>query len=342
MMLGNKAGLWGQAGETWDNGDAFDRVAGVIGTSPQGASGVFGQSEATSTAPTTLIAGVVGSADTFAGVVGWSTTWNGVEGWAPQGTGVLGVSEDDSGVHGASTWQPGVLGASENNSGVMGISGPEGTQGPRGPIAGVIGSSDREAGVVGTSNAQTGLYGYSTTSAGLVAQSGNPATYAGVIFGNLLVNGNLYVSGNFNQKGCVVPFPDGTQRALYCMESPEVWFEDFGAARLRRGRAVVKLDADFAKVIKRGDYRVFLAAEGDCRGLYVRRKSAARFEVCELMGGKSSIPFSYRIVGRRKDVRGHKRFPRFDVPPSALRTPRIGGYRTRLAWGAVDPNLIPA
>jgi hypothetical protein len=51
--------------------------------------------------------------------------------------------------------------------------------------------------------------------------------------------------------------PDGSQRLLYCMESPELWFEDFGSAKLARGRAVVKLDANFAKVIKRGDYRVF-------------------------------------------------------------------------------------
>jgi hypothetical protein len=31
------------------------------------------------------------------------------------------------------------------------------------------------------------------------------------------------------------------------MESPEHWFEDFGAARLKNRRATVKLDADFAK-----------------------------------------------------------------------------------------------
>jgi hypothetical protein len=62
-------------------------------------------------------------------------------------------------------------------------------------------------------------------------------------------------------------------------------------------RAVVALDADFAKVIKLGDDRVFLAAEGDCRGLYVRSKSAGSFEVRELQGGESNVAFSYRIVG---------------------------------------------
>ena len=111
------------------------------------------------------------------------------------------------------------------------------------------------------------------------------------------------------------------------MESPEHWFEDFGTAKLRGGRAVVKLDADFAKVITR-DYRVFLTPEGDCRGLYVRRKSAVSFEVRELMGGSSSVAFSYRIVGRRKDIGAHRRFAKIDTRlflPAAARRARRNG-----------------
>ena len=46
----------------------------------------------------------------------------------------------------------------------------------------------------------------------------------------------------------------------------------------------------------------------------------------ELQGGASSVAFSYRIVGRRKDIRKHRRFDKFaiepPVPPAALaRTP---------------------
>jgi hypothetical protein len=119
------------------------------------------------------------------------------------------------------------------------------------------------------------------------------------------------------------------------MESPEVWFEDFGTARLKRGRAVVKIDADFAKVIKRGDYRVFVTPEGDCRGLYIRRKQATSFEVRELAGGKSNVAFSYRVVGRRKDIGRHTRFAKIDarlakpdtrlsLPAAATRPPRKG------------------
>src|SRR5262249_5163737 len=123
----------------------------------------------------------------------------------------------------------------------------------------------------------------------------------------------------------MVPFPDGSQRVLHCMESPEHWFEDFGTARLKNGRAVVSLDPDFAKVIKRGDYHVFLTPRGDCRGLGVRRQGGASFEVRELQGGRSSVAFSYRIVGSRKDIKAHKRFARIDGPlrtPRAARTPR--------------------
>jgi hypothetical protein len=168
-----------------------------------------------------------------------------------------------------------------------------------------------------------GVYGFSTGNAGVVGQSANPNSFGGFFFGNVVVTGNLTVNGT---KSAAVAFPDGTQRALYCMESPELWFEDFGTAKLKNGGAVVKLDANFASVIKRGDYRVFVTPEGDCRGLYVRRKRAASFEIRELTGGKSSVAFSYRIVGRRKDVREQRRFAKIDtrlsLPAAATRPPR--------------------
>ena len=78
-----------------------------------------------------------------------------------------------------------------------------------------------------------------------------------------------------------------------------------------------------AKVITR-DYRVFLTPEGDCRGLYVRRKSAASFEVREFGGGKSNVAFSYRVVGRRRDITRHRRFAKIDtrLAIAPTRTPR--------------------
>jgi hypothetical protein len=208
------------------------------------------------------------------------------------------------------------------------FTGISGSQGPTPTAdlpttAGVLGSSDAQAGVIGTSNRTAGVLGFSNN----VGVFGAGTNFAGVFRGNVLVTGTLTAS----VKNAMVAFPDGSQRVLHCMESPEHWFEDFGTAKLKDGRMVVKLDADFAKVIER-DYRVFLTPEGDCRGLYVRHKSAASFDVCELMGGKSSIAFSYRIIGRRKDIRGHRRFAKVDtrLPAPAPRKPKAASRSSAL------------
>jgi hypothetical protein len=279
-------------------------VTGVAGTSTNGV-GVYGQfGDADTFTVLNIAAGVFGAANnTGVGVLGWS---------AGPGQGVTGVAYGDDGVSGHSGLGNGVTGVSEQAFGVFGQSGTPGPTAPTGDtIAGVFGTSDTHRGVIGTSNEKSGVYGYSTNANGVVGMTGNPAASAGVFYGDVRISGNIYAA---NLKSAVVPFPDGSHRALYCMESPDVWFEDFGAARLKRGQTVVRLDADFAKVIKRGDYRVFVTPEGNCHGLYVHRKSANSFEVRELMGGKSSIAFSYRIVGRRKDIKQQRRFPKIDMP----------------------------
>jgi hypothetical protein len=279
---------------------------GTAGVSLNGV-GVYGQVEDSPPVPAGFRAGVLGAASTQPGVIGFSRDGDGIEGASFTSTAVRAVS----------FFGPGVQSISGALSGVTGISG---TQGP--PLlnipttAGVVGTSSNSPGVIGTSNGQVGVFGFSTNGIGIVGQTNNPASFAGFFTGNVMITGT---------KSAAVPFPDGTRRALYCMESPELWFEDFGTARLKGGRTIVKLDADFAKVIKRGDYRTFLTPEGDCRGLYVRRK-ANSFEVRELMGGKSSITFSYRIVGRRKDIKTPRRFAKVDtrlpMPAAATRAPR--------------------
>jgi hypothetical protein len=338
-------------------------VTGVAGTSIFGP-GVYGQTgeDPDSAMPRGFIGAVVGASNSLPGVIGWSTHEQGVIGLGYDSTGVGGRSVNSAGVTGASFNSVGVHGICEEglDSGVVGMCGIEHMPGPKPlgllPVAGVtgttglggpttfpgfsttpgvFGTSGQQAGVVGTSNQLMGVYGFSTNNAGVVGQSANPNSFGGFFFGNVMVTGNLTVGGVIspNPKLAVMPFPDGTHRALYCMESPEVWFEDFGAAKLKRGRAIVKLDADFGKVIKRNDYRVFVTPEGDCRGLYIRRKRAASFEVRELAGGKSSVAFSYRIVARRKDIRGYTRFAKLDarfatidtrlsLPAAATRPPR--------------------
>jgi len=57
-------------------------------------------------------------------------------------------------------------------------------------------------------------------------------------------------------KSAAVLHPDGTHRRLYCVESPDSWFEDFGEAPLECGEATVTLDPDFAAVAETANQRL--------------------------------------------------------------------------------------
>jgi hypothetical protein len=209
--------------------------------------------------------------------------------------------------------------------GVVGLTLPAGPDFPYpNPFAGVYGSSSANIGVLGTSNIRVGVAGYCTAGIGVYGEvhATGPNNYAGYFQGNLFVSGQIFAG----TKDAIVPFSDGSHRLMHCMESPEHWFEDFGGARLKGGTAIVKLDTDFARTIKTGDYRVFLTPEGDSCGLYVKSKRGDAFEVRELQGGTSNVAFSYRIVGRRQDIKRHRRFARIDVTsPLPVTKPPIGG-----------------
>jgi hypothetical protein len=200
------------------HGTARD-FTGVAGTSLNHV-GVYGQLEDNIFVPSLLHAGVLGTAGTQPGVIGFSTNNDGVQGLSFQGSGILGTSLAGSGVSGRS-----VSFTSSGVRGVVGIEGPPPGMGIR-PAAGVLGTASDAPGVIGTSDARIGVYGFSTGNAGVVGESVN--SFAGYFAGNVVVTGNLTVSGMIspNPKLAVMPFPDGTHRALYCMESPEVWFED--------------------------------------------------------------------------------------------------------------------
>jgi hypothetical protein len=323
--MANAVGVFGQNGNA--PGLSTGRRCGVLGASVS-ATGVVGESSAGTgvlgstggTAPMRpgLVAGVIGTGNQNIGVVGESLNGTGVLGTTGQNApmlpnlvaGVIGSGRQHVGVFGMSIFDVGVLGYSPGVNGVGG----GGT--------GILGSADGDGGVA--------VAGFATGPNGraVVGQAIAAGAKAGDFRGNVDISRALTVGGTLTAtvKNAIVPFPDGTTRLMHCMESPEHWFEDFGTARLKQGRAVVKLDADFAKTIKARDYRVFLTPEGDCGGLYIRNRRSASFEVRELQGGASSVAFSYRIVGRRKDIRKHRRFDKFvaqpPVPPAALaRTP---------------------
>ena len=91
------------------------------------------------------------------------------------------------------------------------------------------------------------------------ATNGVAGAYAGVFYGPVVVGGDFTV---FGAKSAAVPHPDGSHRRLYCMESPESWFEDFGKGTLECGQADVTIDPDFAAVVDMDDYHVFLTQYG--------------------------------------------------------------------------------
>ncbi len=102
-------------------------------------------------------------------------------------------------------------------------------------------------------------------------------------------------------KHAAVPLQNGQMVDVSSMESPEVWFEDFGSGQLAGGITTVSIDASFSQIVSlHGGYHVFITPKGDCKGLFVANETGNSFEVRELSGGQSSVEFDYRIVAHRK------------------------------------------
>jgi hypothetical protein len=174
-----------------------------------------------------------------------------------------------------------------------------------------------------------GLYGLSGKGHGLVgataaagaaavvgATNGVAGAFAAAFYGPAIVSGNFTV---FGAKSAAVPLPDGTRRRMYCMESPESWFEDFGKGQLDCGRADVTIDPQFAAVAALDDYHVFLTDYGGRTHLSVTRQSPTGFSV-ETDDPTSETRFSWRVVAKRKDIAG-PRFERVDAPAEPVLPP---------------------
>jgi len=298
----NSRSGYGVVGEGATGVYGLDNVAGGTGVSGSDGSGTGN--------------GVYGSGGT--GVYG---TDNGVNGFGVVGTdtggssdGVLGLGY--IGVQGDGT-QNGVFGFTSSTSGegngVVGVAnGGSNTFLPY--YAGVWGDVGNTEGnsfaVIGTAVENgAGLFynngsAYTTLLAQNYAESNSGAlvfqTFGGH-FGGLCsidVSGNLTCSGKV---AGVVGVEGGARKvALYSMQSPENWFEDFGSGSLSNGAVTIKLDPTFTETVNTGvEYHVFLTPNGDSKGLYVSQKSAASFEVREQGGGSSNVAFDYRIVAKR-------------------------------------------
>jgi hypothetical protein len=258
------------------------------------------------------------AAATFAGVWGTSQGNTGVFGTSTNGTGAYGIG-GTFGVRGGCSAGPGVRGDSDFSFGMFGRSANgDGVRGESPNGRGVVGASSGSAGVAGFSDTSAGVYGW-TQAPGVAAVVGESAAVAlpmaGFFQGGVLVSGNFQVLGGV--KNAVVPMGDGSHAQVYCQESPEPYFEDFGRANLVNGVATVDIEPQFASIVHRQDYLVFITPGGDSNGLYVSRQTPQGFEVREARGGRSSLPFTYRIVAKRRDVQA-QRLQRVD--PQILKT----------------------
>jgi hypothetical protein len=169
-------------------------------------------------------------------------------------------------------------------------------------------------GVYGLSGKGHGLVG-ATAAAGAAAvvgaTNGVSGAYAAAFYGPVIVGGNFTVVGG--AKSAAVPHPDGSHRRLYCLESPESWFEDFGETTLECGEARVVFDPDFAKLVNRDRYHVFLTGYDGQSDLSVCDRTASGFRV-KATSGQGDGPFSWRVVAKRKDIAA-PRLDRVTIPP---------------------------
>lgn len=135
---------------------------------------------------------------------------------------------------------------------------------------------------------------------GIWAEAAGQWNYAGYFVGHVQVTEDFFVSGS---KNAVVKVDNGEYRSVYCQESPEVWFEDFGEGQLVNGRTHIEIDPLFLQTVtinNQHPMKVFIQLNDEnCKGTAVKRGTTG-FDVIELLAGTSNASFSYRIVAKRK------------------------------------------
>jgi hypothetical protein len=316
-------GVWGDSASTSGAG-----VAGYEDATSGFVNGVFGQSvspDGNGVFGVNLSSGGIGvrgvanaAAGNNRGVVGESSS--------PDGDGIVGVNHAANGGTAVNGFAAGTTGNA------YGVFGNTLTTGFGAGAFGVASAATGNGfGVFGEANSPNGnaMFGHAASATGFptamvgfldstqggvagqfVAHGGSGLILQGLSGPNfnqvfsLDANGNLHISGNLivdGTKSSTAQVQNGRQVALYAVESPENWFEDFGSGQLNSGVVWVSLDASFGEATNAAaGYHVFLTAAGESNGLYVSRKTAAGFEVREQGGGSANIGFDYRVVAKRR------------------------------------------
>ena len=321
-------GMDGSGSGKFDSGvtGTSTRGTGVHGSSSSG-TGVHGSSTSASGVSGTSGSGigVNGTSNSNAGVVGSSTSGSGLFGTSGSADGVIGTTHGSGGATAAvqgnnSSTTTAIrangfggdlfIGNSTGGIDVFRVDDPgdvladgEGAFGNnettsfgvegRGTVEGVvgIGLSSGSAAVASTGVSGATLY--------VATNSSNTQTLIADDSGNLTITGEIF-TGGVCSSGCVKnPKAPGTRIITYAPHEAAPTVEDVGEGQLTGGSSYVALDPAFASVIdQHANYFVFITPEGDNRGLFVTGKSTRGFSVRESQGGRSTLPFSYRIVAK--------------------------------------------
>jgi hypothetical protein len=153
----------------------------------------------------------------------------------------------------------------------------------KGPNRGVSGECTNGAGVHGATSQGIGVHGVATG-------AGKAARFEGVVetIGEV--------------PAAVVTGSDGSARRTYPHASLSPAFEHVGQARLRNGKATVKLPHGFDVLVPGRNYQVFLTEYGDLGGLYVTARNLHAFKVRSRRHGAGGI-FGFRVVALRGDLK---------------------------------------
>lgn len=204
----------------------------------------------------------------------------------PDGAGVVGINNSGSAVNRVFGVAGSVNSAYLNSAGVYGFNGaPGGGSGIAGRgYHGVVGVSSSAMG------GASGIFG-----------SANGMAYSGYFTGGA----GLYVVGNqtaTGAKAAVVSLDNGEKRKLYCEESTEIYFSDYGTGVLVNGQAHIAYDPVFLQTVtidQANPAKIFIQMHEDTKGVFVRR-SERGFVVQENASGTSSGTFDYRVMAKRK------------------------------------------
>jgi hypothetical protein len=154
-----------------------------------------------------------------------------------------------------------------------------------------------------STNSSVGVYGKNTNTSGS-APSGSFGMYSE---GNFAVGGGgtctICTAGGTLLKSASVPTTKGNQ-LVYCKESPEMWFEDFGSGQLQNGTAHIAMDPLFLETVfidNGHKMHVVLQEQAESKGLYYTVDADHKgFTVKEKKGGNANITFSYSIMAKRR------------------------------------------